>query len=423
MLIALILFAVTYVLMLLLPKRRPIIALCSAAIFIISGMLPPLRAFAAVDFNVLLMIAGTMGTVALVIESRMPFLLSDLIVEKVPNVKWAIVILSLFAGVVSAFIDNVATVLMIAPIAMAMAKRLNLRPVNMIIAISVSSNLQGAATLVGDTTSILLGGYAGMDFNDFFWYHGKPGIFFAVELGALISALILLILFRKETEPVEAGERTVVTDYVPSILLCATVLLLILASLFPKRPAMTNGIICAVIMVVGMVYHAIKHRSVKAIAGPLKEIDFETIALLFGLFIVVGGITEMGVVDAIAQLFTRLGGGSVFLIYTIITWASVAISAFIDNIPYVATMLPVVQSIAAAMGVDPTVLYFGLLSGATLGGNLTPIGASANITGIGILRKEGWEVTNGDFMRIGVPFTLAAVIPAYIYLWIFYGVH
>ena len=422
MLIALLLFAATYVLMLLMPKRRPIVALCSAAIFVISGMLPLRRAFGAVDFNVLLMIAGTMGTVALVIESKMPFLLSDLIVEKVPNVKWAIVILSLFAGVVSAFIDNVATVLMIAPIAMAMAKRLDLNPIRMIIAISVSSNLQGAATLVGDTTSILLGGYANMDFNDFFWYHGKPGIFFAVELGALISALILLILFRKETAPVEAGQRTKVDDYVPSILLCATVLLLILASLFPNRPAMTNGIICAVIMVIGMVIHAVKHKSLKALAGPLKEIDLETIALLFGLFIVVGGITEMGVVDAIAQLFTRLGGGSVFLVYTIITWASVAISAFIDNIPYVATMLPVVQSIAAAMDVDPTVLYFGLLSGATLGGNLTPIGASANITGIGILRKEGWEVTNGDFMRIGIPFTLAAVIPAYIYIWIFYGV-
>ena len=423
MLIALLLFAATYVLMLLLPKRRPIVALISAAVFVISGMLSPQRAFAAVDFNVLLMIAGTMGTVALVIESKMPFLLSDLIVEKVPNVKWAIVILSLFAGVVSAFIDNVATVLMIAPIAMAMAKRLDLNPVKMIIAISVSSNLQGAATLVGDTTSILLGGYANMSFNDFFWYMGKPGIFFAVELGAVISALILLFLFRRETEPVEAGERTKVTDYVPTVLLCATVLLLIVASLFPDRPAMTNGIICAVIMVIGMVYHAIRNKSIKAIAGPLKEIDLETILLLFGLFIVVGGITEMGVVDAIASLFTKLGGGSVFLIYTIITWASVAISAFIDNIPYVATMLPVVQSIAAAMGVDPTVLYFGLLSGATLGGNLTPIGASANITGIGILRKEGWEVTNGDFMRIGVPFTLAAVIPAYIYLWIFYGVH
>ena len=154
---------------------------------------------------------------------------------------------------------------------------------------------------------------------------------------------------------------------------------------------------------------------------PIREIDFETILLLFGLFIVIGGITEMGVVDAIADLFNRVAGGNIFVIYTLITWASVAVSAFIDNIPYVATMLPVMQGIAADLGVDPTVLYFGLLSGATLGGNLTPLGASANITAIGLLRKEGYTVENRDFMRIGVPFTLAAITPAYIFLWIFYG--
>ena len=421
MLAALILFALTYALMLLFQTLRPVIALVSAALFLISGMLPLEKALDYLDFNVLLMIAGTMGTVALVIESKMPYLLSDILVEKVPNVKWAVVVLSLFAGIVSAFIDNVATVLMIAPIALAMAKRQGISPVNMVIAIAVSSNLQGAATLVGDTTSILLGGYADMSFNDFFVYRGKPGIFFAVELGALIAAAILVVLFRKETSPVQAGRRTQVTNYVPSILLLATVLLLIIASLFPGRPAMTNGLICTALMLVGAVHNAFRTKSAAGFLAPLKEIDFETVLLLFGLFLVVGGITEMGVVDAVAGLFTRIGGGNLFLIYTIITWASVGISAFIDNIPYVATMLPVTQGIAAAMGVDPTVLYFGLLSGATLGGNLTPVGASANITGIGILRKNGCEVKNSDFMRIGVPFTLAAVIPAYIYLWIFYG--
>ena len=421
LLAALILFALTYVLMLLFQNLRPVIALASAALFLISGMLPLEKALDYLDFNVLLMIAGTMGTVALVIESKMPYLLSDILVEKVPNVKWAVVVLSLFAGIVSAFIDNVATVLMIAPIALAMAKRQGISPVNMVIAIAVSSNLQGAATLVGDTTSILLGGYAHMSFNDFFVYRGKPGIFFAVELGALIAAAILVVLFRKETSPVQAGRRTQVTNYVPSILLLATVLLLIIASLFPGRPAMTNGFICTALMLVGAVHNAFRTKSATGFLAPLKEIDFETVLLLFGLFLVVGGITEMGVVDAVAGLFTRVGGGNLFVIYTVITWASVGISAFIDNIPYVATMLPVTQGIAAAIGVDPTVLYFGLLSGATLGGNLTPVGASANITGIGILRKNGYEVKNSDFMRIGVPFTLAAVIPAYIYLWIFYG--
>ena len=135
----------------------------------------------------------------------------------------------------------------------------------------------------------------------------------------------------------------------------------------------------------------------------------------------IGAITHQGVIDEAAKLLARLGGGNVFLLYTIIVWASVVISAFIDNIPYVATMLPVVTGLAATLNIDPTLLYFGLLSGATLGGNCTPIGASANITGIGILRKEGYTVKNGDFFRIGIPFTLAAIIPAYLYIWFIYG--
>ena len=431
MYIALAVFVLTYVLMLALPKYRPFVAIGSALVFVVSGMLPLGEVLPSVDFNVLMMIAGTMGTVALMIESKMPNLLADIIIEKVPNVKWAIVILALFAGIVSAFIDNVATVLMIAPIALAIAKRLDISPVGMIIAIAVSSNLQGAATLVGDTTAIMLGGYADMNFLDFFFYQGKPGIFWAVELGALVTCVILLVLFRKETGKVETGARTVVTDYVPTVLMLGTVVLLIVASLIPGLPgfldgilpglsAYVNGIICCVIMVIGVVYNGLRKKTWSAFTAPLKEIDVNTIGLLFGLFIVVGGITHMGVVDAIGNLFTNLSGGNVFVIYTLITWMSVIFSAFIDNIPYVATMLPVTQGIAASLGIDPTLLYFGLLSGATLGGNLTPVGASANITGIGILRKEGYEVKNSDFLKIGIPFTLAAIIPAYIYFLIFY---
>ena len=415
-------FIATYILMMIFQKYRPHIAIACAFIFIVTGMIPLGKVLGFVDFNVLLMIAGTMGTVALMIESKMPALLADLVIEKSPNVKWVIATLSLFAGIVSAFIDNVATVLMIAPIALAISKKLNINPVGMIISISVSSNLQGAATLVGDTTSILLGGYANMSFLDFFVYKGKPSIFFAVEIGAVISAVILLFLFRKEKDKITAGARTVVTDYVPTVLMCATVLLLILASFIPNTPALTNGIICVSIMIIGVIYSVIRKKDFSAVKDVLKEIDTDTILLLFGLFIVIGGITEMGVVDAIAGMFTKLGKGSVFVIYTLIVWMSVILSAFIDNIPYVTTMLPVTQGIAAAMGIDPTVLYFGLLSGATLGGNFTPIGASANITGIGILRKAGYEVKNSDFMKIGIPFTLAAIIPAYIYIWLLYGV-
>ena len=420
---AIILFAVTYVLMLVFSKYRPYIALASAAVFIVSGMLPLNQVWGAIDFNVLLMIAGTMGLVALFIESKMPALLADLIMEKVPNVQWAAVSLALFSGVISAFVDNVATVLMIAPVALEICKKLKTNPVPFIIAIAVSSNLQGAATLVGDTTAIMLGSALDMSFLDFFWYQGKPGIFFAVELGAVLSALILYILFRKEKSAIpKSAERTEVTNYIPTLLLLGTIVLLICASFIPNKPAETNGYICCAMMVIGITYSFIKKKKIYAITEPIKEIDFETIGLLLGLFLMIGGIEKQGVIQKLADLLASAGGNSPFLMYTIIVWASVLISAFIDNIPYVATMIPVIGALATTMGIDPTVLYFGLLSGATLGGNITPIGASANITGIGILRREGYTVKNSDFFKIGIPFTLAAIVPAYIYLWLFYGV-
>lgn len=416
-------FAITYILMLVFSKYRPCIALASALFFIISGMLPAGKILGAIDFNVLLMIMGTMGIVALFIDSKMPQLLADLIMEKVPNVMWAAIAMSLFSGIISAFVDNVATVLMVAPVALEICKKLKTNPVPFIIAIAVSSNLQGAATLVGDTTAIMLGSALDMSFMDFFWYKGRPSIFFAVELGALMSVLILAFLFRREKAPIPKGQkRTQVTDFVPSVLLLGTIVLLILASFISNKPSTTNGLICCALLLIGLIYNLAKKKTLSAITAPLKEVDFETIGLLVGLFLMIGGITEQGVIDAAAGLLAKAGGGNIFFLYTVIVWASVLISAFIDNIPYVATMIPVIGGLAAALNVDPTVLYFGLLSGATLGGNCTPIGASANITGIGILRREGYTVKNLDFFQIGIPFTLAAIIPAYIYLWLVYGI-
>lgn len=434
MLPAILLFAATYVLMLTFSRYRPYIALTSGVIFIITGMLPLGDIIPSLDFNVLLMIGGTMGLVQLFIDSRMPERLADMIMAKVPTVQWAAVCLSLFAGVISAFVDNVATVLMVAPVALEICKKLKTNPIPVLIAIAVSSNLQGAATLVGDTTAIMLGSALDMSFMDFFWYYGKPSIFFAVELGAVLSACIVYWIFRKDRAPIpKSGKMTEVNDYVPTGLLVGAIGLLICASFAPNSwnlPSEINGIICCSLLVVGLIYNYARKKNLEAVVGPLKAIDFETLGLLVGLFLMIGGISNMGVIDALASLLADLGGGNVFLMFTIIVWASVLISAFIDNIPYVATMIPVIGGIAAqmapALGVDATLvgipLYFGLLSGATLGGNITPIGASANITAIGILRREGYEVANSDFFKIGIPFTLSAVIPAYIYIWLVYGV-
>ena len=423
MLPAIILFAATYVLMIAFGKWRPYIALASGAIFIISGMLPFNQIIGALDFNVLLMIGGTMGLVQLFIDSRMPERLADIIMAKVPNVQWAAVCLSLFAGIISAFVDNVATVLMVAPVAIEICKKLKTNPIPFIISIAVSSNLQGAATLVGDTTAIMLGSALDMSFLDFIFYDGKPGMFFMVELGAILSACIVYFTFRKEKGAIpKSGKMTEVEDIVPTILLVGAIVLLIVASFLPfELPAETNGLICTALLIIGLIYNYLTKHNLDAITGPLKAIDLETLGLLVGLFLMIGGISNMGVIDALAQLLAKLGAGNPFLMYTIMVWASVLISAFIDNIPYVATMIPVIAGIAAEMGIDSTALYFGLLSGATLGGNCTPIGASANIAGIGILRKEGYDVQNSDFFKIGIPFTLAAIVPAYILIWVLFG--
>ncbi len=435
MVLALCIFITIYILMLAFQKYRPWIALSGAAVFVALGLcgvydFTPLDALKAIDYNVLLMIAGTMGIVTLFIESKMPMLLSEGIINKVPNVKWAVVMLSLFAGIVSAFVDNVATVLMIAPIGLAISKKLKISPVPVIVSIAVSSNLQGAATLVGDTTSILLGGFADMNFLDFFWMNGKPGIFWGVELGALASCLIVLWLFRKEKQAISAKIETEVTDYFPGILLVGTVLLLIISSFIPEPSDaalltlynIRSGLICMALCIIGVARACFKGKSGDMLKKVIADLDRDTILLLFGLFIIIEGIKTAGVIDAVADLFYKFAGDSPFLLYTLIVFASVVFSAFIDNIPYVATMLPVVQSIALLMGVEPYVFYFGLLTGATLGGNLTPIGASANIAAIGILRKNGETVKTSDFLRIGVPFTLAAVLVGYAFIWLAWGI-
>jgi Na+/H+ antiporter NhaD/arsenite permease-like protein len=436
---ALLLFILTYALMLMFQKWRERIALISALIFVAFGLfglypITPLSALSAVDYNVLLMIGGTMGLVSLFIASKMPARLAELLIGRVPDVRWAVASLALFAGFISAFVDNVATVLMVAPVGLAISRRLKISPVPVLIAIAVSSNLQGAATLVGDTTSMLLGGYAGMNFPDFFWMSGRPGIFFAVELGAGASLFVLLYLFRKEKAPVTTDSVTTVEDYFPSALMLGVVALLICAS-FLSQPSggflltlysLRNGLICLTLCLVGLVREMLRGRSTAVCRHTLKEIDWATLLLLFSLFIIIEGIRSAGVIDAVAGLFYQLAGDRPFLLYTLLVFVSVLLSAFIDNIPYVATMLPVVQSLAAMMnggeGMDPSVFYFGLLSGATLGGNLTPIGASANIAAIGILRKNGESVTPRDFLRIGVPFTLVAVLVGYVFIWIFWGI-
>ena len=421
MYLALGIFLAMYILLLVFGENRYLIALATAVLFVFLGFIKPEEIIPAINWNVIMMLTGTMVIVSLFSESRMPTKLSEMLLHISPNVKVAVILLSLFAGIISAFVDNVATVLMIAPVALAVTRQLNINPVPVIISIAVSSNLQGAATLVGDTTSILLGEYANMNFNEFFWFKGKPSIFFAVELGALLTIPILAYIFRKEKGEVDSSVDTVITDYVPTILLLGVIVGLITASQLPNKPALINGYICMGLALIGLVYETIKHKSIEFLFKTINDIDFKTLLLLMGLFVVIEGVTNVGVISAIRDLFVSIAGDNKLFVYVLIVAMSVFFSAFIDNIPYVATMLPVVKGIANILNMEPYLLYFGLLIGATLGGNLTPIGASANIAGIGILEKNGHEVKTSDFLRIGVPFTMTAVISGALLMWLIWS--
>ncbi len=419
---AIVLFAAMYVVMIAKSNFRTYAALAVAVIFCVCGIVPVGQILGSIDYNVLMMIAGTMVVVYYFIESKMPNVIAESLLRHSKNVKMVIILMSLFAGIVSAFIDNVATVIMIAPVGLAICKKLDINPTGMILSIAVSSNLQGAATLVGDTTSIMLGAYAKMDFLSFFFLDGKPGIFWAVELGAFGTVLIMMILFRKEKASVTTDAHTKADSLFPSFALIGIVVFLIAASFLPNKPDITNGIICCTIAIICMVIDLIQNKKLKSLILPVKSVDVQTLALLAGMFVVISGLSNIGVINDLANFIGGLGNGNLFLLYTVIVWMSVLLSAFIDNIPYVATMLPVVQSIALGLGIQPYLLYFGLLSGATLGGNLTPVGASANIAATGILQKEGYKVSLKDFAKIGIPFTLTAVMIGYLFIWFVYGI-
>ena len=360
MFFALSIFIVMYIFLLALPKYRSYTAVITAVLFIVLGILPVKNALTAINYNVIMMLTGTMLIVELFIESDMPSYMAENLLKIVPNVQWAVVLLSLFAGIISAFVDNVATVLMVAPVGIEVCKKIKTNPVPVIISIAVSSNLQGAATLVGDATSILLGSYADLSFNDFFWFNGKPGICFAVELGALLTIPVILFLFRHEKGKVNEEVTVKITDYTPTYFLIGMIISLIVASQFENKPELTNGFICCGLALILIVIEAIKQKNIKVIPNTIITLDIETLLLLCGLFVVIEGITEAGVIEKIVEIFMNAGGDNVFVMYTLIVFVSVLVSAFIDNIPYVATMLPVVTGIAAMMGISPYLFDFGL---------------------------------------------------------------
>ena len=415
--ISLIIFIVAYVLFVFLPTKRTYIAIAGSLLLIISGVISLKEAFFSINWNVLGIFIGTLFVADIFIESRVPAYFAEVIVNKAKNTAWAILFICLLTGFISAFVENVATVLIVAPVALALSKKLKINPTNMMVAIAASSNLQGTATLIGDPPSMLLAGFAKMNFMDFFFYKGRLSIFFAVEIGALASFFVLYFIFRNYREQTKTQIITVerVKSWIPAIILVVLIFSLAISSFFDKGFTYMAGIICMIFGIISVLYEKFINKG--SILKGLKSLDWETVFFLIGIFILVGSITLTGWIKAISELLSKLIGSNIFLGYTLLVFISVFISAFVDNVPYFATMLPVAISISNNLKIDPSLFLFGLLIGASLGGNITPIGASANIVACGLLKKEGFPVKFKDFIKIGLPFTLAAVGSGYFFVW------
>ena len=417
--LALTIFILSYLLFILIPARRSWIAVGASFLLIATGAISPQQALTAINWNVMGIFVGTLVIVDILLDSRMPAYLAEHLVNRTKNSAGAFLALCGMTAVISMVVENVATVLIVAPIAMAMAKKLNINPKQLIIAIAVSSNLEGTATLIGDPPSMLLGGFAKMNFWDFFFYQGRPGIFFAVQMGALASFLVLYVVFRNHRQKVEIVREEKVKSWIPTWLLIFMIAALVASSLFDKKFSYMAGIICLVFGVAALFWD--KYFNKDAFSKTIRSLDWDTTFFLMGIFILVGSVTINGWIEVAASYLSGVVGNNVFLGYVVLVTGAVILSGFIDNVPFLAAMLPIAISMAAQLNIAPQPLLFGLLIGASLGGNITPIGASANIVACGLLKKEGYNVSWGDFVSIGLPYTIVATLAAATFVWIVWG--
>lgn len=435
-LFSLFIFLITYILFVVFSQKRTVIAIFSAfLIFIVQLFIfkdikeSGVWLLDAIDWNVMGIFVGTLFVADSFMKSKVPAYLAELIVNRSKNVFVAILLICAMTSIISAFVENVATVLIVAPIALALTKKLKINPMNIMIAIAISSNLQGAATLIGDPPSMLLGGFAKMNFFDFFFYKGKPSIFFAIQMGMLFSLPVLYFVFRSLKEKVRIVPEEKITSLVPTINLVLMIVFLAFSSLFDlkkfglKDSFLVNainsniaGIICMVFGFIALLWE--KGKNSISIRKNVVSVDWDTTFFLMSIFILVESLSENGWIKLLSERLSYLIGGNIFAGYLIIIIISVVISGFVDNVPFLAAMLPVARDVAFNLNINPSLYLFALLIGSCLGGNITPIGASANIVACGLLKKEGVSVSFLQFGKIGLPYTIAAVTGAAIFVWI-----
>ncbi|MCR4954137.1 MAG: anion permease [Treponema sp.] len=375
-----------------------------------------------INWNVIMIYLGSMIIASLFIYSKVPARIADAIVNKSRSTGVAMVLILIMTGIISIFVENVATVLVMAPIALALCRKLKINPTYFMIGLAVMSNLEGTATLVGDPPSMIFASVSGYNFNDFFVHNGTLSIFFIIQAGLLVGSLYFYGFFAKVGKNKIEVERTVVISWFPFILLLVMIFGLAGLSFIQTDFAYLSGLYVLCLGFTGILWYVLNQKKQKDEVWTLiKELDWETIFFLLGIFVVVGAIQEVGLLEDFAGVLAKLAGGSKIVGFIIILAVSVIISGFVDNVPYIIAMLPVAKSLALNMELAPELFMFALLVGSCLGGNLTPFGASANVVSMGIVKKEGYPMNFDGWIKVAVPFTILTTASSAIVLWLLWA--
>jgi Na+/H+ antiporter NhaD/arsenite permease-like protein len=412
-------FVAAYVLLILLYRHKLLVVWAAVALLLALRCLSPLQAWRSIEWNVVLLYFGMLFVSESFLYSRMPDYLATVVAGRASRVSAALLLLCGFAGLLSTALENVAVVLLVAPVGLAIARKCEVHPGPLLIGLAVASNLQGAATLIGDPPSMLLASFAGLGFNDFFILQGRPYLFFATQVGAVAGLGMLYLFFAGYRRRMPALPKESYLSLGPSLLALALVASLVASSSLEHGFEYATGLLCVLFGVLSLLWYALYNRG-RELAAYLRRLDWQTGLFLIGIFVLVESLAAVGLMEDLAAWVLAAAGSRPFLVYALIVGVSVALSAFIDNVPFLLAMLPVCRLITEAIPINPYLLYMGLLLGASVGGNATPVGASANIVAMGILKRQGQAVSFGRFVRIGLPFTLASVAAATAFGWLLY---
>lgn len=393
--------------------HRTAAAMAGAMVLILTGVMSADKALSYIDFNTIGVLVGMMIFVAIVRQSGMFEYIAVRAAKAVHGDPWKIMVaFTLITAVLSAILDNVTTVLLVGPMSIAIARMLKIDPVPFLMGQILASNVGGTATLIGDPPNIMIGSAAHLSFMDFLDNTG-----FAVLFILAVLILLMKIVYEKK---IELG--TVDTGAVEKLDPSKSI---------TNRALMKKGIIVLICVIVGFMFHdklgiessviALTAAAVMLIIGredvneAIQDVEWTTILFFMSLFVVVGGLTETGIIKELASKIIDATDGHPMVTMLVLLWASALLSSILDNIPFVATLIPLILAMQAD-GIDVTSFWWAISLGACLGGNGTMIGASANVVLSDISTKHGYPITFKSYLKVGMPFMLLSIVISTVFL-------